>query len=506
MSWVRKWLILTHRYLGIVLSLLFVMWFLSGIGMIYARGMPVLTAQTRLDRAAPLDLARVKLSPSEAAVRAGLIEPSRAVLLMLLNRPAYRFGSTRPVTIYADTGERLEAIGPGEAAVIAARFMKLREDTIRYAGVVLRGDQWTLEQRRQLPLHKIVVDDNAGTELYVSQNTGEIVMLTTRATRALAWVAAIPHWMYFAPLRLNDGAWRHTVLWTSGIGSLLALLGVALSVVQFRPARPFTLRRVSSSIPYAGLMRWHYITGAIFGILTFTWVFSGLLSMNPWGWPSDDGIGDEVREALAGGDLDLSSFPQLEPAAWDRIVTHASLRELEFTRIQGQFYCVARLASSPDLAIGSPLLVSMNPLRIRQEPFSVASLVAIVRAVHPDAPIVATDLLTAYDSYYYSRDREAPLPVVRMKFADTARTWLYLDPKFSRLVGRLNRRERLNRWIYNGFHSLDFSFWYYNRPLWDIGMIVLNLGGAAVSGLGLVLGIRRVQRAARRALGTRSTS
>ena len=36
----RKGLILTHRYLGIVLSLLAVMWFATGIVMMYAGGSP----------------------------------------------------------------------------------------------------------------------------------------------------------------------------------------------------------------------------------------------------------------------------------------------------------------------------------------------------------------------------------------------------------------------------------------------------------------------------------
>ena len=36
----RKLLILIHRYLGTTLCLLFLMWFLTGIGMIYSRGMP----------------------------------------------------------------------------------------------------------------------------------------------------------------------------------------------------------------------------------------------------------------------------------------------------------------------------------------------------------------------------------------------------------------------------------------------------------------------------------
>jgi uncharacterized iron-regulated membrane protein len=36
----RRALILTHRYLGIPLSVLFVLWFVTGIAMIYVGGMP----------------------------------------------------------------------------------------------------------------------------------------------------------------------------------------------------------------------------------------------------------------------------------------------------------------------------------------------------------------------------------------------------------------------------------------------------------------------------------
>ena len=41
----RKSLILVHRYLGIALGLLFVTWFLSGIGMMYAGVMPTLSPE-----------------------------------------------------------------------------------------------------------------------------------------------------------------------------------------------------------------------------------------------------------------------------------------------------------------------------------------------------------------------------------------------------------------------------------------------------------------------------
>ena len=67
MSLIRKSLIVVHRYLGIVLSLLFVVWFLSGIGMMYARGMPRLTPELRLERLDALDLSRIQVTAFEAA-------------------------------------------------------------------------------------------------------------------------------------------------------------------------------------------------------------------------------------------------------------------------------------------------------------------------------------------------------------------------------------------------------------------------------------------------------
>ena len=89
---------------------------------------------------------------------------------------------------------------------------------------------------------------------------------------------------------------------------------------------------------------------------------------------------------------------------------------------------------------------------------------------------------------YYSREREAPLPVLRITFGDPQRSWLYLDPAIGRMVGRFTRLERVPRWISHGFHSLDFPFWYDRRPLWDVGVITLILGGTASSGIGLWLG------------------
>ena len=110
-----------------------------------------------------------------------------------------------------------------------------------------------------MPLYKFDVDDSNGTEVYVSPHTGEVRLVTTTKTRTLAWIATIPHWFYITPLRSNQPLWYWTVVGTSALGCLLALLGLVLGVTQFHKSTPF---RWSSAVRYQGWMRWHYISGA----------------------------------------------------------------------------------------------------------------------------------------------------------------------------------------------------------------------------------------------------
>ena len=175
------------------------------------------------------------------------------VVSAILDRPVYRFGAGRggSTIVYADDGSVLDGVNSAMAKTIAARFMNLPEDKLQYS-LQTQADQWTIGQRRQMPLHKFTVGDADRTELYLSPQSGDVVVLTTRASRALAWVAAIPHWLYFTPLRVNDRLWTRVIIWTSGIGCFLALFGIALGITQFRYSRPLRLSRLSSQFPTRG--------------------------------------------------------------------------------------------------------------------------------------------------------------------------------------------------------------------------------------------------------------
>jgi hypothetical protein len=99
--------ILVHRWLGVALCLVFMLWFSSGIGMMYWE-FPEVTAADRLERAPALKSAAIQLSPREAFAALGTsAAPARVRLNTFDGRPVYRFLTDREEAIvYADTGAR----------------------------------------------------------------------------------------------------------------------------------------------------------------------------------------------------------------------------------------------------------------------------------------------------------------------------------------------------------------------------------------------------------------
>ena len=510
MRFFRRAVILSHRYLGIVLSLVVIMWFATGITMMYWGGMPRVTPEQRLERLEPVDFARVQLAPADAAERAGLDSSGRATLVTLLDRPAYRFGSRNGTVVFADTGDVLDELSLEQAKDVAVSFTRAQASQVHYVRTLHEVDQWTLQS--SLPLQKFRVDDDAGTEVYIQPQTGEVAMMTTRSGRGWAWVSTIPHWMYFTALRTNQPLWYRLVVWTSALACVLAVLGLILGVTQLRP-RSFR----ASLIPYSGAMRWHYISGAVFGVFTFTFAFSGLVSMEPWAWTNAPGL-ELSRDVLSGGTVDLSRFRTHPPAEWDQILGSRPVKEVEFARMLGEpYYVVRRGALERDQEdrerLHQPypirharieddrLLIAADTFTARSTLFDQAELVERVKAAAPGARVIESQMLSEYDAYYYSRVGQVPLPAVRIKFDDPAQTWVYVDPSLSQVVTAINRWGRVERWVYHGLHSLDFPYLYNSRPSWDIVMIVLCLGGLTSSGIGFVLGLRRMRRAVRRVPG-----
>lgn len=125
----------------------------------------------------------------------------------------------------------------------------------------------------------------------------------------------------------------------------------------------------------------------------------------------------------------------------------------------------------------------------------------VAQRAMPGSTVVDAVWLNEYDSYYYDHNGTQSLPVLRARYDDPENTWLYFDPSPGAVVQKEERRSRLERWLYHGLHSLDFPFLYYRRPLWDIVLIVLSIGGLVSSATTVLPAWRRLRARARHRVG-----
>jgi len=518
----------------------------SGVVMMYAR-MPGLAPEERLARAPALDLSTAAASPLEAARAVGLVADDapalgglahpgvettaqklaaeisidRVRVAMVGDRPAYRFGTGRNETIvFADTPELLGLVDRAEAEAIARRYAPEYAGALRYDGYLTEPDQWTLQSRGLMPIHRLALDDDDATRLYVSALSGDVVLRTTRAERFWGYLGPVTHWVYFTPLRTHGSVWSEFIIWSSLIGCVMCLTGLVWGVWRWSPMRRFRLKRVPSQTPYAGWMKWHHYTGLVFGVITLTWTYSGLLSMGPFNWFQSPGMTAEQREAYTGGPLrvDLMTLDGMRASlgALERAFEGSGrVAELEATQFRGEpFWLAYRAPSAADarhwMYVGlrpraprprlEPRYVSaVDPsagtfARFDEPRFGRESMLEIARAAMPGVAIQDAVWLHEYDAHYYDLSAGRALPVLRVQYGDEVRTALYLDPSRGAIVQKTDDTRRLRRWLYQGLHSLDFPFLYYRRPLWDVVVIVLSLGGLALSATTLLPGWRRLRR------------
>lgn len=489
---IKRALIFLHRYLGIALAVFFLLWFLSGFVIIYTGGMPRLTEAERLEHLPNLKISQFEVSLGEAQAIAASSELPR--LTTVMQRPAYVFPSNN--IVFADTGEKFESSMVSSRQIVAD-YLKDSDSQIDRIGEIDEPDQWTLQLRQRLPLQKYAIRDGLGSEVYVSNESATVVQHTTSKDRMLAWVGAIPHWLYFRPLRVNTSLWSESVIWLSALGTVLSLFGIFLLFMQFRWHR---LPDVRNAVPHRGLMRWHYISGIFFGLVTTTWVFSGMLSMGPFSWAQIEAV-DLDRERYfetIDSDFDTNLFDSSDVRLEIEAVTANQLvKELRPRHMLGRSWIELRVSDEDSRWQHRILRLNLNSLSSAHQDFEETKILEQLRlATGLEASQV--QVLRAYDNYYYDRESDdgpmRPLPVLRVEYDDPAKTAFYIDLQTAEPLSRSHRLNRAIRWLYNGFHSLDFGAFYRARPIWDMVVILLLIGGTLVSLLGAILGYRHIRR------------
>jgi hypothetical protein len=478
----KRSIIVVHRWLGVALCLFFLVWFPSGIGMMYWE-FPSVSAGDRLDRSPTLDPSTIRVSAAQAFATLAPSQPPGQVRLNTFDgRPVYRFHAGRGErVVYADTGARQVDVSNEMMARIASAWVG--QPASAAAVEAIDVDQWTVpgSYRSLAPLWKYSWPN--GEHVYLSQTSGEVVQYTTTASRIGAYLGPIPHWLYFTPLRKHQPQWSRVVIWSSGIGTVAAVLGIIIGIWIYSPSKRYRRAGVATSIPYSGQKRWHAVLGLIFGVGAATWAFSGMLSMDPF--PAMRGAGGAAAARPGGGIPNALRGPLSMPAlaamrSREALSQMANLdvRELELTSVAGEPLFIATLGRG-DTRI-------LTPGGELQTEFDRRRIVDIVKAAEP-AGLADIRELNQYDRYYLDRRRQSPLPVILARLNDAEQTRYYIDPRTVRIVGAYSSRSWVSRWLYHGLHSLDFPWLYNYRPMWDVVVIVFMAGGTGLGVTALIL-------------------
>lgn len=453
-------------------------WALSGIVMMYV-AFPETTPEERLAGLPELEMAQC--CGAQVGERFGGAPVDAASVEMLGGRPVLRWADEAgPGIVNLATGEA-PTIDADLAETVARTHLEQATGATRELTVEpINRDQWTVygRFRQHEPLYKASVADEAGTVLYVSGTTGEVVQDTTAHERFWNWLGAVPHWLYFTAFREIQWLWYDFVVYASVLGTFLTATGMYIGIRQFG--------RGKRKSPYRGLALWHHWTGLIFGIFTLTWVFSGLVSMQPWGWFESEGPQQEAM-ALSGRPAtgeDLASMVAALSAAQPNDAVRAELavqQEAPYALLSGAEGDTWR-ADLPGLAQDVP---------------EVADLAELGAIAKPGVPIASQEMIHEADAYHYAHKSSVVLPAWRVIYADEEETRLYFDPRTGEGIRKVDAAGRAYRWLHYGLHRLDFTGIIRSRPIWDIITLPLMLGVSLLCVIGCWLAWRRATRKTR---------
>jgi hypothetical protein len=461
---------------------MFLLWFFSGIVMMYVE-YPNLSERERLDGLSTLNLDDIKIGEQALQELVADRGPLKSLTVStLFDRPVYRltFEIGLPATVFADTGRFLSEVSDTDAIVISQEFSRNHN----YASQSsyersIEMDQWTVYGgfHSHRPLHKVALNNDRGTYVYISSLTGQVMRDTHTWERAWNWLGSTIHWIYPMQLRKYPDTWVAVVIVVSSLGLVVIVSGTMAGLLRLRTKRRYKGNRVS---PYTGTQKWHHLLGLFSVLFIFTFTLSGLFSMNPFGiFNNKTSFGLQLTR-YEGMFFNLTDFDKNIAKAKKAIDLEFDLKELEWLNIKGKGVLVAKNSKHRQL--------------ISFEKNEIDDLIErTIPDLIPNNRIVSSYELNQYDAYYYStHNRYRPLPIRRVIFDDEESTWFHIDATTGSLIGRLTYTDRVKRWLYNGLHSLDFQFLLASRPSWDILVLFLSGMGILFSYTSVTIAWRRL--------------
>ncbi len=465
-------LVVAHRWLGVAFCGLFAMWFVTGIVMHFVP-FPALTEIERITGLGPVNSSPPHKAPLAAIAASNIPNPTRVRLFARGDGPVYLVqGTTGMQALHAADLSPAEVRTEGLALLIAVDHAHRHNLAVTAAAVAELADydQWTvsngLDPHR--PLFRVVLHDQASTELYVSSATGEVVRDTTGHERRWNYAGSVLHWIYPSVLRRHWGVWDG-IVWALSLWALIAALaGAVLGTLRLHTVRG----RLTS--PYRGWHAWHHWLGLGCMIFLLMWIFSGWLSMDHGRLFSTGKLTPAESAAFATvSDWRKLASPEMTPVS-------VTAREIEWFKLDDRIYRRERLSPDTQTVAGTPGETERAFLQSAE----LASIGAkLGRNCRPAVAVTATDV-------YPVTTLMPGAPVYRIVCGEA---WFHIDGANGAALEKLDASRRAYRWLFQAAHTLDFPALTNHATLRTILIVFLCTIGAGFSVTAVVIGWRRLR-------------
>jgi len=451
-----------HKIISSAIALLFLMWFVTGIVLVYLPYHKV---------AEKLMFKKKETLPSSL--------PELSSVLSKMD------GEVKSLSLKLFQGQTLFSFdeAPNITFDVVEKVAKHWIDApIKRVDTLRQREQWVLFTKydKELPIYKFYFDDDQKHELFISGRTAEVLQMTTSRQRLWAWLGAIPHKFYLPCIRRDVDVWQNTVAIVSGICLIAALTGWLLGIMIW--IKRYRKKHVWQNPYKKRWYRWHFSYGLVFGVFLIGWALSGIFAMQrvpQWMVPMEGDYSFKSSRLWGRGLLPMEDYRldyrKLKEA-------YPDLKEVEWCRY-------ADIPTYRVIAGQEEFLVDASTNEIKSLQIPEETIVKGLKKIHGEEVEMKVSLLTEFDNYYLSRRVDLELPVYKIEVVDANGSLYYVNPSTG-YIRYLNNNKIVRKWLFNAIHYLDID-WLVARPwLWHTCIWLLCGGCLVVCVSGLVLAWR----------------
>lgn len=486
MKKVRAFMFSLHRITGTIISLFFLMWFVSGLVLLYHPFPNV----SQLQKNEKMDVLPDSLSDIRT-VLAQLPEPEKNIknLNVKYFQEQILFSIKTKDSLYTicgDTTLKVKAITEETIENIAKKWV---DAPIAKVDTLNERDIWIMYSRytHEMPIYKYYFEDKDKHQLYIAARSSEVQQFTGREQRFWTWVGSIPHKFYIPALRKNTDTWILTLTIGGVIALIAAFSGIYMGIYALR--KRYKIKKKTESPYKKRWYKWHHISGLIFGIFLMTFAFSGAMALQriPQWIIKTHGEYKVSDSQLRGKQLSIDSYvldyrilkekyPDIKAIEW------ASFQDIPIYNI---------VTGNKEISIDASSDL-VKELYLPQQQIEKA-----IENIHGKEESFTVSVIDRYEEYYLSREGDLPLPVYKVEVNNADKSCYYIDPKTGNFK-YLNQNRKAKKWVFSGLHYLNIRCLVERPVLWTIAIWTLCLGGAFVSLSGAWLGFRYIIRKIRK--------